>query len=301
MSSETHDHDAGRVGGPEHDGLEHAGHEIDNYLSGKPFFSRAGGKIFIIWLPMTAVGVLISLFLPHHIFPALLSNQGTDVFETMVFFSILAAPVAAIVYAVGIYSLVAWRPKKHNMSEPPPDGAPQRGDGPLTTIWLVASTALVLVLLVWGITVWSAQQVTHSNTLVVKVIGQQWAWDFQYPGTSVVSHDLMLPVNRPVEFQITSEDITHGFWPVNLGVQVDANPNEVTIIRATPDRMGKFTVRCSQLCGLYHAFMYSPGDVVSSQQFANFLVAQGAKPAAAARLAETQPTISGLSATVAGS
>ena len=50
----------------------------------------------------------------------------------------------------------------------------------------------------------------------------------------------------------------------------------VTVIRATPDKLGSFTVRCSQLCGLYHSFMYAPGSVVTPAQFAAWLQSQGA-------------------------
>ena len=34
-------------------------------------------------------------------------------------------------------------------------------------------------------------------------------------------------------------------------------------------------MRCSQLCGLYHSFMYAPGAVVTPQQFAAWLRTQG--------------------------
>jgi cytochrome c oxidase subunit 2 len=85
-----------------------------------------------------------------------------------------------------------------------------------------------------------------------------------------------LPINRPVQFNVTSVDVTHGFWPVSLGVQVDANPGVVTVIRATPDKLGNFTVRCSQLCGLYHSFMYAPGSVVTTAKFSQWLQSHGA-------------------------
>ncbi len=41
--------------------------EANTFLSDKPFFSRPGGKIFIIWLAMTVVGVLIGAYAPHHL------------------------------------------------------------------------------------------------------------------------------------------------------------------------------------------------------------------------------------------
>jgi cytochrome c oxidase subunit II len=247
----------------------------DSIVAGRPFFSGPAGKIFIIWFLMTTVGVLIGIFAPHHLMPTLLSHEATDVWRTMVLFTILAAPVAAIVYAVAAYSLIAWR-HRGNQDEPPEDGPPLRGNSTVTAIWLGTSTLLVLVLLAWGLAVYSSEAVAEPHSLQINVTGQQWLWTFSYPGTGVETRSLVLPINRPVQFNVTSVDVTHGFWPVDLGVQVDANPGVVTVIRATPDKLGSFTVRCSQLCGLYHSFMYAPGSVVTSAQFARWLQAHGA-------------------------
>ena len=252
----------------------------DSIQRREPFFSRPAGKVFIIWFLMTTVGVLIGIYVPHHLMPTLLSHEATDVWQTVVLFTILAAPVAAVVYAIAAYSLIAWR-HRGNQDEPPEDGPPLRGSSAVTAIWLGTSTLLVLVLLAWGLSVYSAEEVTHPNTLQVNVTGQQWLWTFEYPGTGVDSRSLVLPINRPVQFNVTSVDVTHGFWPAALGVQVDANPNVVTVIRSTPDKLGSFTVRCSQLCGLYHSFMYAPGSVVTANKFSRWLQSQGAPTAKA--------------------
>ncbi len=263
--------------------------EADTILSGKPFFSRPSGKIFLIWLPLTIVGVLIGLYAPHHLLPVLQSPEGGDVFATIVFFTVLAAPVAALVYAISFYSLIAWRHKGEDPDVPPPDAEPQRENGPMTVLWLVVSTFLVVVLLFWGITVWSAQQIVHPNALQVNVTGQQWLWTYSYPGTGVETRNLELPLNRPVQFNITSKDVTQGFWPAVLGVQVDANPNVTTVIRTTPNKLGGFTVQCSQLCGLYHAFMNNKASVVTPAQFATWLQSNGANRISAAVAAGTTP------------
>jgi cytochrome c oxidase subunit II len=254
----------------------------------KPFFSRAGGKIFIIWLAMTAVGVLIGIYAPHHLLPNMLSIQGTKVWQTIVLFTILAAPVAAFVYAVGLYSLIGWKARGFgNSDEAPPDGPPLRGDAPMTAVWVGVSAALVIILLVWGLAEFTAEQTTHADTLQVDVTGQQWLWSFSYPGAgNVETRSLVLPVNRPVQFNVTSVDVTHGFWPAALGVQVDANPNTTTVIQATPDKLGGFTVRCSQLCGLYHSFMYASGSVVTPKRFAAWLHSHGAPATLAAQTAD---------------
>jgi cytochrome c oxidase subunit 2 len=269
----------------EHGAVEDAPDQLPEL---KPFFSRAGGKIFIIWLVMTAVGVLIGVYAPHHLLPTMLSIQGTKVWQTIVLFTVLAAPIAAFVYAVGLYSLLGWRARGFGDSDqPPPDGPSLRGDAPMTALWVGVSAALVIVLLVWGLGEFTAEQTSHPDTLEVNVTGQQWLWTFSYPDAgNVETRSLVLPVNRPVQFNVTSVDVTHGFWPAALGVQVDANPNTVTVIDATPDKMGGFTVRCSQLCGLYHSFMYASGAVVTPQKFAAWLHTQGASIAKAADAAD---------------
>jgi cytochrome c oxidase subunit 2 len=252
-------------------------------LSGEPFFSRPAGKIFGIWVVLTAVGVFLGLYAPSHLLPRMLSVEGHDATITIVLFTVLAAPVAAFVYAVGAYSLLAWRHRSEDPDEVPPDGPPMRGNGPMTVLWLVVSTLLVVVLLVWGLGELASEQAPQADPLQVNVTGQQWLWSFSYPGTGVETRSLVLPVGRAVQFNVTSVDVTHGFWAASLGVQVDANPSVVTVIEATPNRTGTFVVRCSQLCGLYHAFMYAQGSVVTPSQFSAWLQAQGASSSSAAQ------------------
>ena len=133
----------------------------------------------------------------------------------------------------------------------------------------------MLFVLVWGLGALAAENnSSSSNPLVVNVTGQQWIWSFTYPGTHVASDELILPDNREVEFRVTCEDVNHGFWIANMGVQVDANPGVITTIHTTPDRLGTFEVRCEQFCGLNHAFMDAVGHVVTGQQFSAWLAAQ---------------------------
>ena len=84
---------------------------------------------------------------------------------------------------------------------------------------------------------------------------------------NVQSTSLELPVNQPVDFDITSVDVQHSFWIPAFGVKQDAVPGETTTISATPSQMGTYVVRCAELCGLYHAYMETPVYVVSASAF----------------------------------
>ena len=255
----------------------------------KPLFSRPAGKILVIWLIFTAIGIVLALVVPKHTFPPMLTKEGDTGVTTVIFFTIMAAPVAALVYGIAAYSLLAWR-QRGQRDEPPEDGPPLRGNAPVTIVWLCVTSLLCIVLLVWGLAAMAADNQAPPGALRVDVTGQQWLWTFSYPGTGVSSRSLVLPLNRPVQFDVTSNDVTHGFWSMSLGVQVDANPDVVTTIYATPNKLGKFTVQCSQLCGLYHSFMYAPGAVVRPGAFALWLYANGASLRAASLDAKVKMT-----------
>ena len=92
----------------------------------------------------------------------------------------------------------------------------------------------------------------------------------------MTTHDLVVPEGRQVQFNVTSVDVTHGFWPVQFGDQIDANPGFITRITVQPNTLGTFDVRCSQLCGLYHSYMYAPGKVVTPTAFPHGSRSQGA-------------------------
>ena len=98
--------------------------------------------------------------------------------------------------------------------------------------------------------------------LQVQVIGQQWTWTYRYPQFGgMESTQLMLPVNTPVTFHVTSLDVIHSFWAYQLGVKADANPQVDNVAYTMAKALGSVTVRCSELCGIWHGAMFNYGHV----------------------------------------
>jgi cytochrome c oxidase subunit II len=113
------------------------------------------------------------------------------------------------------------------------------------------------------------------------VIGQQWQFTYRYPQFGgMESTQLVLPVNRPIAFHVTSLDVIHSFWAYQLGVKADANPNVDNVAYTTPEQTGGFTVRCNELCGIWHGAMFNSGQVVTTAAFQTW--------ASATELAERQ-------------
>ena len=225
-----------------------------------------------LWVILTIAFTALSLWAPGYLMPKAFSNQEHLSILTIVVFSIAAAPVAAGVYAATIYILRNWT---HKGDDVPPAAPAIRESSVVVTTWLLVSTVLTVFLLIWGLGALSVDESsTGKNPLVVNVTGQQWVWSFSYPGTHVASNELYLPENREVIFHITSEDVTHGFWIAQMGIQVDANVGTITEIHTTPNQLGTFDIRCTQFCGLNHAFMVTQGHVVTASQFNSWLAAQ---------------------------
>ena len=88
----------------------------------------------------------------------------------------------------------------------------------------------------------------------------------------------MLPINRPVIFQVTSTDVIHSFWLPEMGVKVDANPDVTTETNTTPTLLGTFNVRCAELCGLNHSYMETIAKVMSPDDFNNWVRSEGGIP-----------------------
>ena len=232
-------------------------------------------RIVWIWLGMTVVLAIFAFIVPARLMGPPASGTMRAVVSTMTLFSVAAAPVMALVLSIALYSLIGWRSRG---SEPPVgDGPPIRGNGRVTTAWLVVSSLLTMFVLIWGLAEMQSLSAEASapNAMVVNVTGQQWVWTFSYPQSGNIESDqLYLPVNRPVVFHVTSKDVIHSFWVVAMGIKVDANPGRVTTTGTTPDKVGTYVVRCAELCGLLHAQMQTQAHVVTGADFATWIRAR---------------------------
>ncbi len=230
------------------------------------------GGVFVV---MTLVLLAFGLWWPGASMPKSASNTMDEVIKTILVFSVAAAPVMALVWAIAYYSLRHW---SHSGDTPPEDGPPLRSNNKVTLTWIIVSSVLTAFLLIWGLAALTKTTTlpAASTPLVIKVTGQQWLWSFSYPRNGGVSSpELILPVNRPVVFQVTSTDVIHSFWLPEMGIKIDANPAVITTVSTTPTKLGTFNVRCAELCGLNHSVMETTAKVMTPDQFNAWVRTQG--------------------------
>ena len=140
----------------------------------------------------------------------------------------------------------------------------------------------------------------QADAITVDVTGQQYTWSFAYPdgpgGEPVKSNELVLPVDRQIDFQIHALDVLHSFWVPEFRLKSDAVPGITTHYPVTPSREGEFQVVCAELCGIGHSTMRQLVRVVPQTEFDSWLEEQAAGGEAAG--AETPDEQTGAGATV---
>jgi cytochrome c oxidase subunit 2 len=240
--------------------------------------ARHGLRIFLIWLPLAIIAdVLIWTVWYPHLPPGRMTDQAQGQQFDIAVMAMLAAPVLLFVWVYAAYALIVW----HRKADDDEDGPALHGHTRIQATWITATAVIVLGLFVFG----TVQLIVPAgagagqgpapswrpnttNILQVQVIGQQWAFTYRYPQFGgFETTQLMLPVGQQVQFNVTSLDVIHSFWPYLLGVKADANPGVNNVAFAKPQQLGRFVVRCNELCGIWHGAMFNYGRVVTPAAF----------------------------------
>ena len=272
---------------------ESAGH-LNVSEAGEPRHFR---NIVVLWVIANVIMLPIVIWV---IGPGLPPGNGTvEAAGQVVDNTVLLACATPVALMVIVYLAYALRVFRERTPEVVVDGPPIRGNSSVQFWWLVITTTMVLFLAGYGTVRLLAdgsgggqgpnpiaipQSSTADPPLVVQVVAQQWQFLYRFPGYGgVMTRAIELPENTLVRFNVTSLDVIHSFWAYELGVKADANPGVNNVAYVTTKGPLTFHVRCAELCGLWHGYMFDTGQVVPKAQFASWIAGQQAQYAPATK------------------
>lgn len=194
----------------------------------------------------------------------------------------IAVPITLLVEAILIYTVVKFR----RSDEP----RPTRENRRLEITWTVATAIILLFVGVASYGVIANPNVTFQpnegseagdapgaddNAVVVRAEAFQWGWEMSYPRQNVTTGtNIVVPTDRPVYIRVTSRDVIHAFHVPELGLKQDAMPGELNTIRTVAYEPGEYQGYCAEFCGVAHSQMYFTMEVVSPQEYRNWLADQ---------------------------
>lgn len=107
----------------------------------------------------------------------------------------------------------------------------------------------------------SDQRAQSQTAQIINAVGRQWTWNLSQN---------QIKAGTPVQFNITSLDVNHGFAIYDLNdriiTQAQAMPGFTNRLLYTFTEPGKYRVMCLEYCGLAHHAMVAEFDVVTADK-----------------------------------
>ena len=128
-----------------------------------------------------------------------------------------------------------------------------------TFIWVGGIVVPAVILLILGAATVHASDTLRrpeKDPLRIEVVGKRWWWSVSYPTYGFrTANEVHVPVGRPLEIGLDSDNVIHSFWVPQLGGKVDLIPGQHNVWRVKATKEGTFRGECAEYCGLQHAKM----------------------------------------------
>ena len=216
----------------------------------------------------------------------------------MLMFWIMVA-IGAVVFGVLFYAMWRYRRSHHK------NAAQFEENHKLEIAWTIVPTIL-LVLMALPASSLLKEMYDHEaeeGGIDIQVIGWQWKWQYKYLDEKVgskplsffsnlttpqeqyefnqatktenylleVDEELVVPINTPIRFLITSNDVIHSWYMSDFAVKQDAIPGFINVAKTTINKPGVYRGNCTELCGERHAYMPIVVRAVTEEEYQNWL------------------------------
>jgi cytochrome c oxidase subunit 2 len=196
----------------------------------------------------------------------------------------IAAVVFVGVEGLLLFSIVRFR------NRPVSEAIQVHGNTKLELAWTIVPAIILVVLLGFTLrTMASVRAPVEGQAVRVTVIGHQWWWEFRYPDLGITTaNQLIVPVGTPIEVELQSDNVLHGFWAPQLFGKMDAVPGHLNRMNFTVSEPGAYGAQCTQMCGIQHAMMRFQIVAVTPAEFGDWQFSQTIDAAAPADEAATR-------------
>jgi cytochrome o ubiquinol oxidase subunit 2 len=176
----------------------------------------------------------------------------------------------------------AWKYRESNKKA---SYAPElTGNAAAETVWWGVPTIIILAL---SVLTWQTshsldphrQLVSAKKPLNIQVIALNWKWLFIYPEQGIASVNyLRVPVDTPLNFDITADAPMNSFWIPQLGSQIYAMPGMSTQLHLMATSAGSYEGSSANLSGSGFAGMRFTTDATSEPEFNAWLTTVHSQP-----------------------
>ena len=194
--------------------------------------------------------------------------------------------ITAFVLFLLLYTCIRYRASKNKVA------STTSHNTIIEVLWTLIPCLILIVMAVPSFKVLYSQDTIPKADVTIKAIGYQWYWGYEYPDENIifdsymveekdlkenqprlltVDNEVYVPVNKVVKVMITANDVLHAWALPSFGVKRDAVPGRINETWFKAERTGTFYGQCSELCGIKHAFMPITVNVVTDEEYKEWL------------------------------
>lgn len=189
----------------------------------------------------------------------------------------------------------------------------------LELLWTSVPAIVLTILILYGLDSWNkimTPVAQEDNPVYIELYGRQFDWTARYPGRDgefgaasvrliegtnllgldttdgramddkIVKGEFLIPIGRPVQFLIRSQDVIHSVYMPHFRAQMNAVPGMVTRFNFVPNTTTKemqkitnneefqYVLLCNKICGAAHYNMQMNVVVVSEEEYETWLSEQ---------------------------
>ena len=216
------------------------------------------------------------------------ASQGmSDIvwFHDYMLLPVITAIMVFVLFLIG-YACIRFRASRNKVA------STTSHNTTIEVLWTLIPCLILTVLAVPSFKVLYSQDEIPKADVTIKAIGYQWYWGYEYPDENIifdsymidekdlkegqprlltVDNEVYVPVNKVVKVMITANDVLHAWALPSFGVKRDAVPGRINETWFKADRTGTFYGQCSELCGIKHAFMPITVNVVTEDEYNEWL------------------------------
>jgi len=226
----------------------------------------------MLWLGGIVLFVSVLAFALQDKLVAVLAPSG-DIAAQQKDLLLFATGLSVLVLAPTYYMLYtfAWKYRQGHTKQYKPKWDTSKK---LEAVWWGVP---ILIISVLAVVTWSTSHsldpykplASSTKPVQVQVVALQWKWLFIYPDQNIASvNKLVIPVNTPVEFTITSDAPMNSFWIPQLAGQIYAMAGMSTKLHVNATSVGEYRGMSSNLSGAGFADMTFVADARIERDFA---------------------------------
>jgi cytochrome c oxidase subunit 2 len=214
------------------------------------------------------------------LFPEAASTMAPKVDQLYIFLVSISGFMTLLIFAFIAFFSVKYRRRSE-------DERPRATKSyiSLEILWSVIPFGIFMMMFVWGARLYFLNAQVPKNAMQVYVVGKQWMWKIQHPEGPREIDELHVPVNRPVQLIISSQDVIHSFYMPAFRIKRDAVPGTYTTAWFQATKTGEYHLFCAEYCGTDHSRMRGRIVVMEDADYQQWLSggAKGESMASAGR------------------